>query len=702
MPSDKSPSRIVTGPGLAAEDSVPEAALLFSTTPIIGGGGGGSLAAHLADPTDAHDASAISLNPDAGNYDADNVQSALNELGGIAPLVNEIGQDLADVPNSAVPLWTTGAIGGFRNPSGGDYGGLGLGALVETFNIVPLGNSLAMAVVLYPADRGTIGLLRIDPDGTEVDIGAKVDLAANFTEATRGTGQADYSDINPGMYSLSLTNRRPVLSAYPSNPGLEPYETDYTWYQIGTLLIILEGAWASYPAAGEHYRLLHVRDGEPFATASAQYGISVPTPGAVLVNPQNALLRERWIESTATTPAFSGGEPTLLATTPGSPPNRVQSSGVWGFGRFDTFDITASGTAADNCFDLGADVAGDVTISGGRDPLELSFDGFGIADSGLAFDETDEGYSAASAPDVADTFTTVVTTTVTVGAAVPDTDASRDAKFNATLNRPGVSSVTASQVTTADTLMVTSFTSAPTSIRDKEERFGRDDPYRYPQDVDLGSAAVAVASAGGYDPSKLIDADATTADALQVAFGALIYPQTDFTVGHQPTTGQPDYSAFAAEPAGTARYYQRVFEVSQYGRRGTIEIEGVDLTDFGRAAGEVYDASFWPALLSGATLSAGHLASRAGQVLVLLRIPGISDWMDLGAPVGDGDLSLDTPGRGCLHQDLGGGVYEYDLGWTPSASIDGTPIPHLAVRVYMIMDGGAVVLTKEINRITFP
>lgn len=70
-----------------------------------------ALAAHLSDPTDAHDASAISVLDTAGNFTADNVEDALAELydSGITYFVEARN---TTAPNATVPVhsWTaTGA-----------------------------------------------------------------------------------------------------------------------------------------------------------------------------------------------------------------------------------------------------------------------------------------------------------------------------------------------------------------------------------------------------------------------------------------------------------------------------------------------------------------------------------------------------------------------------------------------------------------
>ena len=706
MPTTKSPFTLPTGSGIANDASVPEAALTFPVGAGSGGAAGGGLAAHLADPVGAHNASAIALQPDSGVYDEAHVQQALDELGYIAPAVNELGEAVTGVPNSGVPTWdvdVTRETGGFRNGSGGDHGGLGLGATVETLNILPDGTNITVTALVYPADRGTIGILRIDPDGTEVDIGVKIDLAAAFTEATRETGQADFSSINAGMYDLVLDKRVPVKTDYTDDPSTPytPYATEWAQYQLARLTITLYEVWASIPLTGETYRLIHVIDGAAFVTASTQFGIAVPTPGSVPLEPDNVLMRERVFESSLTAPVFVGVEPTITPDVPGAPPGAVQASGVFAFGPTDTFDVTVDSEAADDCFDTGADVAGDVTLGGGRDPVEYDLSDFGISSSGLAFDETIEAWSAASAPDVTDNFSSGPTN-VSVGSGGLNVEASRNGLFRVTLNRPGVPSVPAPHASVTDTILVTAFDALNDPTKRTSELFGRDDPHRIEQDRSMMAPGALGLPLSTYDSTAAIDSGpASVADALQVAFGELIWPQDDYTSGHLPTTGQPSYLGFASDPTGTTRYYQRFIEMPSYARRGIIEIEGIDFTDFGKEDGEVFDTTFWDTLLTGGVLSASHMASRKGQVLVLIAIPGLSGWMDLGTFRGDGAADINTQGHGCLTRDLGSNQFEFDLGWSPAASTDPTPVPHVAVRVYYFMDAGTVVLTKGISRIAF-
>ena len=177
MPSSKDPKNITVGPGLAPEDSVGTQSLDFAV--------GGDVDAHASDPHDAHKASAISTytdDPTANPFDDDNVQENLEELSAIIPEMNEIGMDPLDTgaPNTGIPVWGFDSgfrkVGGVDNAVNLDYG-LGIGETVETYNILSLSDDMVVSGIVFPADRGTLGILRIDPDGAiHVRLGPNVRL----------------------------------------------------------------------------------------------------------------------------------------------------------------------------------------------------------------------------------------------------------------------------------------------------------------------------------------------------------------------------------------------------------------------------------------------------------------------------------------------------------------------------------------------
>lgn len=105
--------------------------------------------------------------------------------------------------------------------------------------------------------------------------------------------------------------------------------------------------------------------------------------------------------------------------------------------------------------------------------------------------------------------------------------------------------------------------------------------------------------------------------------GLLLYPQTDFSTGYKPVTGvdvawvQPDYSAHAGQ-----HIYYRVFDAQAVASSGdttfSIRIDGLQLQDYE---------------FTGA--GPGTLNSTEG-IAILVKIPGVTTWMDLGRNDGSG------------------------------------------------------------------
>lgn len=209
--------------------------------------------------------------------------------------------------------------------------------------------------------------------------------------------------------------------------------------------------------------------------------------------------------------------------------------------------------------------------------------------------------------------------------------------------------------------------------KDREERF-LDEIYRYPEDwtplavaadvsrlqgpgLPFGPAPISVPvrpnSAINYDgwyllslhQSALDNVTANLDNALQVAGlpprdpsykegltspapwrGRLLYPQTDFSAGYDPGGG-PDYSVLTGD-----RCYLRAFDAGDTNAglsTVVFRLWGVDFTDFKYAA---------------------LTAPGATGMAVMVKVPGLTTWMDAGRADGAGpskqDLALD--GAGCL------------------------------------------------------
>ena len=213
-----------------------------------------------------------------------------------------------------------------------------------------------------------------------------------------------------------------------------------------------------------------------------------------------------------------------------------------------------------------------------------------------------------------------------------------------------------------------------TPVKDREERF-LDEIYRYPENwtplgppdatqlqgpgLPLGPAPIAVPvrpdAAIGYDgwylltlhQSQLDNATANLNNALQVAGlprrnpsykegltspfpsrGVLIYPQTNFSGGYAPAqVAASNYSVLTGD-----RVYIRAFDAGA-ALAGTstvvFRLWGVELTDFQFTA---------------------PTAPGAAGMAVLVKVPGLTTWMDAGRADGTGPSKQDVvlDGAGCL------------------------------------------------------
>lgn len=225
------------------------------------------------------------------------------------------------------------------------------------------------------------------------------------------------------------------------------------------------------------------------------------------------------------------------------------------------------------------------------------------------------------------------------------------------------------------------------SAKDIKERF-LDEVYRYPEDwtplaapdatqlqgpgLPFGPVAIQVPVRPGVAPytgwydltlhlSALDNATANLDNALQVAglpernpsyteglsspfqsSGVLIYPKTDYSAGHDPVG--PNYSVITGD-----RVYVRAFDAGAAlvgTSTVTFRLWGVDITDF------------------------QYVGPGPGGVgmAVMVKIPGLTTWMDAGRADGAGpskqDIALD--GAGCLSSavtgtDLSTQVYYTDV-----------------------------------------
>jgi len=146
------------------------------------------------------------------------------------------------------------------------------------------------------------------------------------------------------------------------------------------------------------------------------------------------------------------------------------------------------------------------------------------------------------------------------------------------------------------------------------------------------------------------DADLSTftQKELQVASGQLVVPENDYTAGWAlPSAGQFDYSGLAGgDPADTIRWYTRLFDTGGPTNVGRFRIKGIHQKDFGVTGPFTGDL---PTDHEGDTIS-GEGGSVGGGVVVLVKIPGVTGWLDLGRSNGDPNIDKTKDYYGCLVQ----------------------------------------------------
>jgi hypothetical protein len=135
---------------------------------------------------------------------------------------------------------------------------------------------------------------------------------------------------------------------------------------------------------------------------------------------------------------------------------------------------------------------------------------------------------------------------------------------------------------------------------------------------------------------KKFDSTALLAPAdqeLQVLGDRVVYPQTDFSAGYRPL-GQPNYSTIPGlDPLLGPRQYVRMFDTGIARSTGKIRVKGAFLASF--AAQDPFT---------------GNLATdHPGGLVLALQVPGpgVTDFLDLGRPLGNPDLNVLLPLRGC-------------------------------------------------------
>jgi hypothetical protein len=678
MPSSKDPTSVVKpGPGKVPAGSVTISSLTFAA------GGSGDLAAHIADPVDAHMAFAIGIpetDPvsglpllstiDGGAYDGESVLDALRMLKDLVPpRPDHLGFNNVNVPNSGVPSWgsldlATGGgsahIGGFTDA----------GSFVPSVCIVP--NSVttsSISGVVYPADRGVLAVYYSTDNsfsGGSTSLVSALWLGpnpapsgiptANFVESTRPSGQTDYTATGSGIDKISLTFRLPYLKDYTgSGASYSAYQIDFPAFQLATYATSVS---VSSDKAGS-YLLVHWREG--FATTLAAISTwntsnltslncysatptgSVPSGETAfdVGNMKNVGRHNIFRDSlSGTSPSGS-----CVTSVPAGTTHFLSGVSYYATDLTFTLQVDASNLFNKSYFtgtvsnppDVRPDFVSDI------DPVQINLSGFGLsAPVGKHYTDLKDGggtlfNSSSNVPLTTDTARLGPVASFAIPSLPPSTYGAPTGGWTqvaAILNKPGDVGVT---VTDTKKYLYNGYpqsggSTASTTTLEKffDEKFRVDTTH-----TPLANDTLPPSGGAIYSSSTALVVDSggptTPKTSLQVVGGQLIYPQTDFSAAAFSPTG-PNYNAvFLGDAVNSIRKYIRAFDTGIPRSTGRFRIKGLHLANF-QASGAL----------------SGTFADHTGHVVILLQIPGQTGLLDLGRVKGDPDLSFTTDARGCL------------------------------------------------------
>lgn len=731
MPSTQNPVGLVNpGPG----KTLPGQVIVGSIGGGGGGGGSGDLLAHIQDPLDAHFASAIGVEPThlptgtpvlsevGGPFDGESVLDVLSQLSFLAPLPpDRLGFDSPFVQNSGIPDW--GALDSALT-GGYDSGG----NVIFTKSITASG-ILGMTVrpLVYPADRGVLCLYSNAggdfTDGTSTLVaalwlgstaskpGALTIASANFQEANRNVGQGfgptySYTPSMVGTDIITLNYRLPVLSDYSGYPG-----SNYTNFPqtFPTFQLAKAAIFQTLSAAGANGSFLLVHWRASYALSDATISGASLLPGNLVQgNCYSAVpaIPGDWdtgnVANVAKRHIFrdvnSGVAPSLALFT-SSLANIPSIKTVSGVGYMDdligptlNLDIQVN-DLADSSFNTDATPDGVNTPLGYgsvKDPLTLDYSGLGVVTTvPKSYNQLRQAgagitYGPANAPAPGDVVQYVALADSPGALGVICTDSGA---IKAKLNKPYQPEV---EVTDSTLYLVNTIPNPPSVLNTTTETLETftGEFYRY-ADIPVSIApSILDMPPAGLDIYPSVTALVTGDNYLQVAAGALVYPQTDYT-GAQPAG--PDYSTIPgtdaiAVPAGYVRRYMRAFNTGQPINRGKVRIKGIAPSAF--AAIPAYTAN--------------EILDHPGGVIVQLYCihPAFNTSTlvcDLGRPKGlPSTESLNN--IGCLVGKTGSGVdwtYAFELPWfTWQAPSGKCP---LVVRISYINGPGTSAVIEEIE-----
>ncbi len=703
MPSNKSPSVLNPGPGRLSANQVPASALSFPIT-------GGDLSAHINDLTDAHMAGAIGVpetNPTTGQpllssaggpYDGESTMDALTLLSDLFPVrPDRLGFD-GSVANSGLPNWSAAlTVGG--NALRGAF--TKSGASVVTKYLTPVGSIGTHTVTgnLYPADRGVLALYSTT-NGDFFNAGQTTLLGAlwlgpnpapsglagaAFVESTRTTGQSDYTASNVGLDIISLIDRLPYLSNYPGSE-YTPFGSNFSGYQLGKYSLpvtLVSGDSASR-------MLVHWKEGYANSLAAIQpaalTALTLVAANCYSAVPAQASEFDTVVRRNIYVDAQSGSSPSGVTLT-SSPAGTVTTSPLSGINYYNStgFQVNLLSTV-NNLFQnsyLTNSVAS-VSVPAGftsSDPIaEVLMGEFGgtttpyqLFDASPARVVNDSGgapFSLASPPALGAVARFAHATHPTAAApSEPTFPYSRP-----TLRWKGAFAGDLDTLTTERYLFNTGFSGFDSATL---EPFCSE-TYRYVGAYAASTASAPILPAGGDDYNSTVS---LPAGELQVQSGRLVYPSENFTsASYYPVNAGRNYATILAGDAlNTKRRYIRAFDTGIARNTGRLRVTGVSFADF--------EASV--------TVDPGEVTDHTGGMVVQIKVPGATGWLDLGRDSGVPDLDKSQDFRGCL-TGASGDVYSFDTGSFTSDNGSGEFL--LFVRVTFIKNGvGQTLSVQEIE-----
>lgn len=678
MPSSRDPSVVQPGPGKLAAGQVQASAIAF---PI---GGSGDLAAHINDPIDAHMSGAIGipetspvtglplLSSAGGPYDGESVLDALVSLSDlIPPRPDRLGFNASGVPNSGIPNWTNAlTVGGGGTAIHGGWTDGSTGIITKY--LCPIGSVGAKVVeaVTYPADRGVLAVYRTTA-GNFFNAGQTTLLmalwlgsnpapagipSANFSEATRPSGQTDYTPANSGLDRITLIDRLPYATNYP---GLEytPFGSNFSSFQLAKAQFTITLASGD----NESYLIVHWR--QSYATTLAAIQPASLTVGTLITancysavpsdtaEYENNHRKQVYVDPDS---AVVVG-PTSITTAVSGSPSTHTLSGVLHYGNGPiSFNITAT---AVNLF-----YSSYYTNSTASASVPV---GFESTVTPVQVDVTDFGSTIANVPLYDASPAHIVDDGTGLGFTLgspPSTSAVaryQDSAFAATyasLAEPVWPQATirlrwqatfSGMVTQTSTQSYLFVNPAEEPSTETFESFNTE-TYRYISSYAASTPAVPVIPAGGniYNSAALL---ASSDGNAQVVQGRIIYPQTDFSSGLliRPATASANYfTVQGGDPGNHKRRYVRAFNTGIPRNTGRLRIIGLAFSAFD-AGLNIIDPL--------------EVSDHTGGAIVQIKVPGSTGWLDLGRANGVPDLNKAADFRGC-RTGIVGDTYSFDTG----------------------------------------